>query len=145
MLPNGRTSSDSRHVRLYHWLMRTEAWRDLDTVARCAYLELDARYNGSNNGRIPFSCREMARALRCSKATALRALRRLQDHGFVIQKRAASFDCKVRHAPEWLLTEFRSDLDGSLASKEFVHWRQKSAVSPEGPNAAPGETARVAS
>jgi hypothetical protein len=34
-------------------MMRTEAWRSLDCVARCAYLELAMRYAGpgSNNGR----------------------------------------------------------------------------------------------
>ena len=60
--------------------MRTAAWRDLDAVARCAYIELASRYAGpgSNNGRIPYSLREMAEALGTSKATAMRALARLQ-------------------------------------------------------------------
>jgi hypothetical protein len=39
----GKRDSPSRYVALSHWMMRTAAWRDLDTVARCAYIELARR------------------------------------------------------------------------------------------------------
>src|SRR6476469_8780560 len=100
--------SPSRFVRMEHWLMRTKSWKSLDCVARAAYLELASRYAGpgTNNGRIPYSLREMAEALGSSKATAMRALERLQDHGFVAMMRQGAFSVKLRVATEWRLTEY---------------------------------------
>jgi hypothetical protein len=115
----------SRFVKLEHWLMNTEAWRSLDTVARCAYIELSRRYAGpgSNNGRIPYSLLEMAKALHVSKATAMRAMQRLQDVGFIVLMKRGGFNVKVRHATEWRLTEYMCDVTGALATKEFSRWR----------------------
>lgn len=107
--------------------MRTAAWRDLDCVARCAYVELTSRYAGpsSNNGRIPYSLREMADNLNVSKATAMRALARLQDHGFVVMAKKGAFRALIRVASEWRLTEFADDTTGEIATKDFVKWQPK--------------------
>src|ERR1700720_315725 len=79
-----------RHVRLYHWLLRTEAWQSLTPNARSTYIEIASRYTGSNNGRIPFSVREAAALLHIGRHAAVRALVKLQDRGFiVIAKRSA--------------------------------------------------------
>lgn len=135
----------ARYVAIYYWMMRTQAWRSLDTVARCAYVELKARYGGpgSNNGRIPFSVREMAKALRVSKPTALRALRRLQEHGFIVETKRGAFSLKRRHATEWRLTEHGCDVTGALATKEFVHWPEKRTGFLALPHGFRCETARV--
>lgn len=127
----GRASGDigGRHVRLYHWLLETPAWADLDTTARAAYLELAKRYNGSNNGRIALAARALALALNVSPATAARAMRSLADHGFIVVTRPGAFHCKVRLATEYRLTEFQCDVTGTLPSKEFASWR-KTTVSP---------------
>jgi len=121
----GRSIGKPRFVALYHWIMDTKAWRDLDSVARCTYIEIARRYAGpaSNNGRVPLSVREIAESLHVSKSTALRALRRLQDHGFIILMKRGAFSMKVRHASEWRLTEFPSDITGEMATKDFVHWK----------------------
>ena len=50
----------ARHIRLYHWLLRSEAWQSLSANARAIYIEMATRYNGSNNGQIPFSVRDAA-------------------------------------------------------------------------------------
>jgi len=122
---------EPRHVRLYHWLTDSEAWRDLDTVARCVYLQLARRYGGpdSNNGRIPCSLLELADELTISKQTAMRALDKLQDHGFIIMVKQGAFRLKHRHATEWRLTEFRCDVTGAMATKEFARWRKSEAGS----------------
>lgn len=142
----GRSKGPDRYVALPHWMMRTAAWRDLDCVARCAYIELSARYAGpgSNNGRIPFSVREMAEALGTSKATAWRAFTRLQDHEFIVQTKQGAFSQKVRHAAEWRLTEFRCDVTGAMATKDFARWPEiQNAVSPGNPHGCQDETGRV--
>ena len=142
----GRSKGPDRYVALSHWMMRTAAWRDLDCVARTAYVELSARYAGprSNNGRLPYSVREMAEALGTSKATAMRALARLQDHGFIVQTKQGAFSLKVRHAAEWRLTEFGCDVTGALATKDFTRWSKiQNAVSPENPYGCSDETEQV--
>lgn len=117
---------EPRHVRLYHWLLDSEAWCDLDPVAHSVYLMLARRYGGpgSNNGRIPCSLLELAQGLHISKQTAMRALDRLQDHGFIVQTRIGSFNTKVRHATEWCLTEFKNDVTGEMPTKAFMRWRK---------------------
>jgi DNA-binding transcriptional MocR family regulator len=126
-------------------MMRTLAWRTLSTVARCAYIELASRYAGpsSNNGRIPYSLREMAKALNVSKATAMRALKELQERGFIVETKRGAFSLKVRHATEWLLTEFGDDRNGDLARKDFARWGKQNTVSPENPYGYRDETERV--
>jgi biotin operon repressor len=121
-----RYPGEPRHVRLYHWFMRTEAWRALDCVARCAYVELAQRYAGAgtNNGRLPFSLREMSEALNISKTTAQRAMQQLEGRGFIVRTKLGAFSLKERHASEWRLTEFGCDVTGALPTKEFATWKK---------------------
>jgi hypothetical protein len=144
----GRSTSTGRYVALNHWLMRTAAWRSLDCVARCAYVEVVSRYvgPGTNNGHISYSVREMAEALNVSKGTAQRALDKLQARGFIVCMKKGAFSLKLRHATEWRLTEYMCDATGQLATKEFAAWqpeRIQNPVSPEGPNGYRDDTERV--
>src|SRR5262245_20272269 len=107
-------------------MLNIEAWKDLDPVARSIYIELSLRYNGSNNGRISYSAREGAEALNVSKATAARALRSLQAHGFIVVEKLGAFHVKIRHASEYRLTIYDSDIATNyadkLATKECMRW-----------------------
>ncbi len=127
----GRT--ELRHVRLYHYMTNSPAWRDLGAVPRAIYCEIARRYAGpgSNNGRIPYSVREGAAELKIGTATVSRALAVLEDHGFIVPIRKGAFSVKVRRqATEWLLTEFASDVTQTgIASKDFMQW-QPSSPSP---------------
>lgn len=122
----GRSQGTGRYVALTHWMMRSDAWRSLDCVARYAYIEMAARYAGpgSNNGRLPYSLREMAEALNVSKMTAQRALHKLQERGFIVETKRGAFNLKLRHATEWRLTEFGCDVTGALATKAFAQWKK---------------------
>lgn len=121
----GRSSKDARHVRLHHYLLHGPAWQSLDAVARAIYVEIAARYMGTNNGRIPYSVREGADALQISKDTASRAIRALQQRGFIVCVKQAGFNVKTRHAAEWRLTEYPCDVTRALASKDFARWRSE--------------------
>jgi DNA-binding transcriptional regulator YhcF (GntR family) len=137
-----------RYVSLTHWMMRTSAWRNLDCVSRAAYVEIKSRYAGpgTNNGKIPFSLREMAEALNVSKMTAMRALEKLQERGFIIQTKRGAFSFKVRHATEWRLTEHPCDVTGELPTKQFARWHLteiQNTVSPENPYGFRDDTERV--
>ena len=116
-------------------MLDSPAWKDLDAVARALYIELNKRYNGYNNGRISYSARQGAQDLNISKATASRGLRSLQAHGFIMVEKIGAFHCKVRHASEYRLTIFESNVATNyattLATKEFMHWPKiQNAVPP---------------
>lgn len=123
-----RKKTGPRFIQLFYWMFDTPAWKDLDAIARSIYLELTARYNGSNNGRIAYSARQAAEELKISKDTAARGLRDLQSHGFIVVEKRGAFHCKIRHASEYRLTIYDSDIATNyaekLCTKEFTRWPQ---------------------
>lgn len=142
---NGRSGKEPRHVRLYHSMMKTEAWKSLSCVERCVYIELAKRYGGSNNGRIACSLKQLVDALGISKSTAQRALNSLQDRGFISLMKRGGFNMKTRHATEWRLTEHKCDVTGNLATKDFERWEEKSTGTVMKPHGYSHETRRVLS
>jgi DNA-binding transcriptional regulator YhcF (GntR family) len=121
---NERGHDTPRHIRLYHWLLKSEAWRSLGATPRAIYIEIASRYagQGTNNGRIPYSSREGAEALGVSKATAWRALASLKERGFIVPTKIGTFTLKVRHSTEWRLTEFSCDVTHEMPTKDFMRW-----------------------
>lgn len=118
-----------RYVTLYHWFLGSDAWRSLGVYARALYIEIRARYNGSNNGEIPFSHREAQTLLGVSNKPIPAAFRELEDKGFIKPVRKGNFDWKVRfegkgRATTWLLTELPQDWPerGLAPTKDFMHW-----------------------
>ncbi len=127
VLKNGRSIMQKRYVMMYHWVMATEAWKSLDGNSRSIYLEMARRYAGpgSNNGRIAYSARQASENLHISKDTANRALKRLQDRGFIVARTKGAFSRKSRHATEWRLTRgygFRMGSYGPSVTDEPVPW-----------------------
>jgi hypothetical protein len=122
-----------RFVRLMEYMLDCEAWRSLDTVARTLYVEIARRYRGpnSNNGKIPFSVREAAAALKVGRNTANRAFQSLADHGFIVVSKRSGFSMKGRVSTEWRLTEFDDDTQSasSPATKDFMRWSPDSPAS----------------
>ena len=118
----GRSLGSARHIRFYHWMMRSPAWRSLDAKARCALIELYALYNGENNGDLFLSVRDLSEHIGCSPATAARAFVALEDRGFIRTHRKGGFNIKdkTRQATSWILTEF--EFANSLPTKEFMRY-----------------------
>jgi hypothetical protein len=116
-------------VQVFHYIMDTAAWRDLDAVSRCVYLEVKRFYTGSNNGRIGLSCRQAADALGMSAATCSRAFQRLVDHGFLeeVVKGVPARGSGFNRATEWLLDEYRDDQTGRPPKKRFLSWSKSSS------------------
>jgi hypothetical protein len=50
-------------------------------------------------------------------------LKVLQDTGFVVLETRGSFNQKVRHASQWRLTEFASDISHQFATRDYLQWR----------------------
>lgn len=118
----GRSKAESRHVRLHHWLMNTAAWQHLGALERATYVEIASRYNGSNNGQIGYSIRDIAEVFGVGKSTAARAFKLLEDTGFIVCASKGGFNRKIRHSTEWRLTEFDCNVTGEIASKAFARW-----------------------
>jgi hypothetical protein len=78
-----RHKSGPPFIRLFRFVKRSQAYHDLSLPARCALIEIMDRYTGINNGMIGLSVRTLADALKCSQATATRALRELDDSRLV--------------------------------------------------------------
>ena len=106
-------------------MMATPAWKSLNGNQRAIYVEIAARYDGSNNGRIPYSVREAAQALHIGKATAARDLIVLEERGFIVVMVRGAFNVKLKLATEWRLTEFNCDVTGALPTKDFAKWSPK--------------------
>lgn len=126
-----------RHIRLHEWLMASEAWRSLDCVARCLYIEVARRYrgDGTNNGSIPLSVREAAKLLHIGRNTANVAFHNLMDRGFLREGKRSGFNVKNRVSTEWVLTEFADDRrPGLMPTKDFMRWTstKESTVPPQG-------------
>jgi len=119
----------SRHsppfIQLFHWMVDLPVWHSLSPRAVVAYLELARRYNGSNNGWLHLSVRELASAWSCSRASAARAIEELVEKGFVEITRASGFNVKdrKRQAAEYRLTVFFCDRTRQPASKSFTKWK----------------------
>lgn len=80
------------------------AWRHLPSEAQALWLHIRRRYNGTNNGEIPLSCREAAELLNISKNTASRAFERLIEHGFIKIGEDSDFRLKLRKSRRWIMT-----------------------------------------
>jgi DNA-binding transcriptional MocR family regulator len=121
-----RQRNKGRYVALQEYMLASTAWQSLDGNCRALYVELARRYRGpnSNNGKIPFSVREAAKALNIGRSTAQRCFERLTANGFIGIGKKSGFSMKGRVSTEWLLTEFPDDTQTTFtaASKDFLKW-----------------------
>ena len=115
-----------RFVSLTERMLASPAWQALDGNSRALYVELARRYRGpnSNNGKIPYSVREAAKALNVGRSTAQRCFEQLIELGFIKVSKRSGFSMKGRVATEWLLTEFADDTVGiyTQPTKDFMRW-----------------------
>lgn len=118
----GRSKKDAKHVRLYEHIEKTAAWRDLSGTAAKAWMTIGLMHNGSNNGAIGVSSRELGKRIGVHFTAAARALRELENAGFLRCEKASSFSRK-QLAAEYRLTHLRNDVTGETPTREFA--RQK--------------------
>ena len=74
-----------RFVSLPYPMLDGEAWRDLSGYAAKVMIAICQRYNGKNNGHIPFSQSEAAAVIRKSKRTAMRVFEELKASGLLVE------------------------------------------------------------
>lgn len=118
---NKGRSSNGRYVKLDLWLLESPAWRSLSCKGRALYVEFKMRFNGSNNGHVHMSVREIEGALNCANNTAQKTLSELLDKGFLEYRFKGSFSHRVHRASEFILTEY--DYNAQKPTKDFMRWR----------------------
>jgi hypothetical protein len=115
----GRNDGEGQYAILSYALLQSHAWRNLSGAAVKVWLEVRARYNGSNNGKLTLSGDEAARILHIGKATVMRALTELQAKGFLVMKERGRW--YGRQATTWRVTE--KPCDGHPATNDWKRWR----------------------
>ncbi len=103
---------------LKRFMLGHASWQALHPGARCIYIELRRRFNGSNNGEISLSCREAAIIAHCGKSTASKLFDELETHGYI--KPAAASHFRNRWATTWILTN--ESYNGQSPTHEWAKW-----------------------
>ncbi len=102
---------NSGFLSLDHDFVRSDKVASLSAKGKALMFAMADRYNGRNNGSIPYSVKEAMTWLHCGTSTALRTFRELEDASLIVAVRKGSFDHKngVRKgtATEWQLTFLR--------------------------------------
>lgn len=114
---------DARHLRLYHSIMDSAAWRHLSPPAVKVLLELVRQDNGERNGALAFSARRAHELTGLSVRTCWRCLKELQDKGFIRCTQKGAFSRKVLHASLWRYT-WQAWPEGKMGpTRDFEKWQ----------------------
>ena len=92
------------YLGLDHDFIRSDRVRSLSTKAGWLLIGIADRYNGRNNGHIPYSVKEAAAWLHCHHRTARRTFDELKEAGLIEAIRIGSFYGKTGTATRWRLT-----------------------------------------
>lgn len=113
----GRNGTPARFIKLEHYILNSPAFQSLKGNSVKLLLALWRRHNGSNNGQISYGAREGA-TIGLSKDQTARAFNELQDKGFLVCTKDASFGTNNRLAREWRLTMEKTET--ASATKDFM-------------------------
>ncbi len=124
-------STGPKFSAIYLWEMDTPAYRCMSAWGRSLLIEFRGKYNTHNNGEIAMSVLDAARLLGCHKDTAFKALRELEEKGWIREEQKGSFHWKTdatgrkfRPATTYRITNQPVGLGVDIkATKEYMKWR----------------------
>ncbi len=124
-------STGPKFSAIYLWEMDTPAYRCMSVWGRSLLIEFRRKYNPSNNGQIAMSVLDAARLLGCHRDTAFKALRELEEKGWIREEQKGSFHRKTdatgrkfRPATTYRITNQPVGLGVDIkATKEYMKWR----------------------
>jgi hypothetical protein len=119
-LKNGRSKGDGRFILIPHHVLNSLGYQATRPPARAALVELVKRYNGSNNGSIGLSSRDLARLCKISKDSAAKAIQELENVGLIETVEKGSFNRGNRRASEFRLLWLPCNLTGALPTKKYL-------------------------
>jgi hypothetical protein len=128
---------DGSHARIYGSWVTLPSWRALSPQAVKLLVEILCRFRPGDNGRLPLSAKLAGEYLSASKATGARALRELDDAGWIRPVRLARFADRKGTATDYRLTMFGDDVTGEPATREYlgaglITWAPVSPMRPSG-------------
>jgi hypothetical protein len=129
----GRSDKAPRWVQLEFAVIESPAFLALSSNAKVALLFMLKRYDGFNNGKIVFACRDGCvvqitgkeyanKPFGLSRSQLCRAIKELEDFGFIDCTQPAKFDQK-RLAREWRLTWL--PFKGKPPTREYMAYRPR--------------------
>jgi hypothetical protein len=139
----GRSVGAGPFVMLPNYVFDSAAFQSLKPGPKALLFELIRQHNGSNNGRIIFSARQMAEALNVSdRETIAKYTRELVNTGLICPIRLGGFNVKAseRRATEWALTWIAVGTEPP--SKDFLKWQPAESDGPEKPASTGGKPVR---
>lgn len=129
-----KTNHQGRFMIVPYHLFESVAFKDLSPQAVQILLLLKYRFNGSNNGEISLSCREVAAWYGISKGTASAKFKELYLHGFIKPVKKGKFT--TRMATVWLLTFERFGKDATKTDD----WKRYDRIQKKVPDIEPYNT-----
>lgn len=78
-----RTDAGGRHIRVYHTLLNSPAWRALGPSAVKLFIDMRAALTGTNNGNLSAALSDLKHRGWASSATLAKALYELRVLGFI--------------------------------------------------------------
>lgn len=118
----GRESAKERFCALSFQLVDSMAFRYLSNAGLRVLVLLKRRFNGVNNGSICLSCRDVEKICPMSRTTAGRALKELQQKGFITQTRLGYFANGGNVASAWKLNTDKNKGE-NRPSNEWKKWK----------------------
>jgi DNA-binding transcriptional MocR family regulator len=117
--------SGPRFIQFYDWELGCPAYRHLSVYGRALLIEFRIAYNGYNNGEIVMSVRQGAKLIGCNKDTAAKAIKELEEKGWIRLMEKGRFDQKTnKTASLWRITNQPIGMGvDTPETKEYMSWR----------------------
>ena len=119
---------DKPHARIYAEWRTLPSWQNINCFARALLVELHTAYRPTEENLIVLSDRRAATLLNCSRPTAVKALARLEECGWIEVERVGSVTgAREKRSNAYSLTAFPR-YTGEAPKRAFLHWRPREAT-----------------
>lgn len=137
-----RRKKEPRHLRLYHSITGTDAWRHLSGNGIKVLIALARLDDGNSNGTLFFSERKGSLETGLSRNTVRKALKELQEKGFIAQTKPGAFNRNNLLAATYRLTWVAWPGGKPAApTRDFEKWKHENSqaqnLTPSGANIEP--------
>ena len=119
---------DKPHARIYAEWRGLPAWKMMNCFARALLVELHASYRPTEENIITLSDRRAATLINCSRPTAVKAIARLEECGWLEVERVGGMTgAREKRTNAYSLTAFPRYI-GESPKRVFLHWRPQGST-----------------
>jgi hypothetical protein len=105
-----------KFVQLFWFVVDSPVWHEMSGDECKAYVYVQRRFNGMNNGQLAVSSRQLSDDMGCSISKAARLLKKLVWRGVLEITRRSAFHIKNKKAAEYRLVTHQCDKTQKLPS-----------------------------